>query len=67
VVTAMNFTRRWLDCQRRIAQGIMRTVHATLRWGFFILLNSHVVTPDEIVTAIALPEQVPERILNSSP
>jgi hypothetical protein len=46
VVTAMNFTRRWLDGQRRIAQGIMGTMHATLRRGFFVLLNSHVVTPD---------------------
>src|SRR5580765_4985399 len=41
VVTQMRFTRRRFDCQRRCCQKIMRTMHTALRWGLFILLNSH--------------------------
>ena len=41
VVAHMRFTGGWLDCQLRSNQEIVRTVHAPLGWGFFILLNGH--------------------------
>jgi hypothetical protein len=37
----MRLTGSRLDTQLRSNQKVMRTVHATLGWGLFILLNSH--------------------------
>jgi hypothetical protein len=42
VVTAVHFTRGWLNGQVGSGQVIMRTVHATLGGRFFVLLNGHV-------------------------
>ena len=41
VVTQVDFTSCRLDCSARCIQGIVRTVHTTLRGRLFILLNSH--------------------------
>jgi hypothetical protein len=41
MVTQMHFAGGRLDGRRRRGQKVVRTVHATLRGGFFILLNSH--------------------------
>jgi len=41
VVTQMVFARGRFNRRRRVAQKIMGAVHATLGWGFFILLNCH--------------------------
>jgi hypothetical protein len=41
VVTQVRFAGGWLDCQVWCNQEVVRTVHTALRWGFFILLNSH--------------------------
>jgi len=47
VVTQMRFAGGWLDGQCRIGQEIMRAVHPTFRRGLFILLNSHLSTPQK--------------------
>jgi hypothetical protein len=41
MVTQMRFTRGRLNGQRRVGQKIVRTMHATLGRGLFVLLNSH--------------------------
>lgn len=41
VVTQVSFTGCWFDCQLWCSQKIVRTVHTTFGWGFFILLNCH--------------------------
>jgi hypothetical protein len=41
MVTQMRFTRGRFNRQCRTGQKIMRTVHATLGWGFLVLLNCH--------------------------
>jgi hypothetical protein len=41
VVTQMDFTSGRLDSDARHIQCIVRTMHAALRGGFFVLLNSH--------------------------
>jgi hypothetical protein len=41
MVTQMRFACGRLNCQRRRAKVIVRTVHAALGWGLFILLNGH--------------------------
>jgi hypothetical protein len=41
VVTQMRFAGGWLDAQLWRDQEVVRTVHAALRRGFLILLNSH--------------------------
>jgi len=41
MVTQMRFAGGRLDGQRRIGQKIVRTVHAALGRGFFVLLDSH--------------------------
>ena len=41
VVTQMDLARRRLDGQGHAAQGIVRTMHATLGRGFLVLLHSH--------------------------
>jgi hypothetical protein len=41
MMTQMHFTGRRLNSQRRIGQKIVRTMHAALGRGFFVLLNGH--------------------------
>ena len=41
VVTQMRFTRGRLNSQRGCSQEIVGAMHATLGWGFFVLLNGH--------------------------
>jgi hypothetical protein len=41
MVTHVGLASGWLNCQLRCNQEVMRTMHATLRRGFFVLLNSH--------------------------
>jgi hypothetical protein len=41
VMTTMGFTGRWLYGQKRRLDEIVRTMHAALRGGFFVLLNGH--------------------------
>jgi hypothetical protein len=41
VVTQVRFAGRRFDGQVRRNQEIVRTVHAALRWGLLVLLNSH--------------------------
>jgi hypothetical protein len=41
VVTQMRFAGGWLDAQLWRDQEVVRTVHAALRRGFLVLLNSH--------------------------
>lgn len=51
VVTQMRFTRGRLNSQRGCSQEIVGAMHATLGWGFFVLLNGHVDTPKIISSA----------------
>ena len=41
MVTQMRLARGRLDGQRRRCQKVMRPMHAALRRGFFVLLDSH--------------------------
>ena len=41
VVTQVRFASRRLDSQRRRDQKVVGAMHAALRRGFFVLLNSH--------------------------
>jgi hypothetical protein len=41
MMTQMNFARHRLDASTGREQGIMRTMHAALGGGFFVLLNGH--------------------------
>jgi hypothetical protein len=41
MVAQMNLAASGLYRQRRIAQRIVRAVHASFRWGLLILLNCH--------------------------
>jgi hypothetical protein len=45
VMTQMIFAGGRLNRCRRVSQEIMRAMHATLGWGFFILLDCHVNAP----------------------
>jgi len=47
VMAQMRFARGRLDGQCRVSQEIMRAMHPTFGRGLFILLNSHLSTPQK--------------------
>jgi hypothetical protein len=48
VMTQMHFAGCGFDRTGRCSDKVVRTVHATLGWGFFILLNSHGGSPKKL-------------------